>query len=82
MGFGKERVYRRNLDQYPHTVDNVILPANTIQRDWINVSVKEDGEPDGQLLNGNALRTLLVREHLDLQYSYAISRPFPSNNRK
>ena len=66
MRLREEHVYRRDLDQYPHAVHDVVFPAYAVKRDRVHIGVEKDGEPDGQLFDRDALRALLVWEHFDL----------------
>ena len=66
MRLREEHVHCRDLDQDPHAVHDVVFPANAVQRNRVHVGIEEDGEPDGQLLDCDALGTLLIGEHFDL----------------
>lgn len=54
-----------NFHQNPNAVHDVVFPADPVQRDRVHVGVKEHSEANHQLLKGNSLGPLLVREDLD-----------------
>ncbi len=61
----EEEIHGGNLDKNPDAVDNVVLPANGVERDGVDICVKEDSEADCELLKRDALGPLLKGEYLD-----------------
>ena len=65
MRLREQEVYSGNFDKDPHAVHDVVLPTDGVQSNGVDICVEEDGEPNGKLLNGDALGSLLEREDLD-----------------
>lgn len=55
LSLGENHVNRQNLYQNPHTVDNIVLPSDRVERDWVDVGIEENGKADGKLLDGDSL---------------------------
>lgn len=72
----EEEVHRRDFDKDPNAVHDVVLPADGVQRDWINVGVEEDGEADGELFDSDTFGTLLEGEYFD---HVGVSECVPTN---
>lgn len=62
---GEEQVYCSDLDEDPDTVHDVILPANRVESDRVDVSVEEYSKSYCQLFDSDTFRSLLERKDLD-----------------
>lgn len=72
----EQEIYRGDFHQNPHAIDEIVLPSDGVERDGVDVGVEEDGEAHRQLLDGDALGTLLVREDL---HHVGVSQGVPAN---
>lgn len=60
-----EDVDHDKFDGEPDAVDNVVLPADVSQGDWVDVLVEEEGGVDHEEHDGHTLSTDVVREDFD-----------------
>ena len=63
MRLREEHVYRRDLDQYPHAVHDVVLPRDSGERDGVNVLVEYQGCTDGETENSVTLCSQIERKN-------------------
>lgn len=64
-GLDKEEVDKGEFDGEPHAVDNVVLPSNVVERNWVDVVVEEEGQVDKEEHDGHTTGTDLEWENLD-----------------
>ena len=64
-GLDVEAVDDDELDEEPDVVDDVVLPAEGVERDGVDVAVEEEGQVDTQEHDGDALGADAVGQDLD-----------------
>ena len=53
------------LEHEPAAVDDVVLPADRVEGDGVNILVEDERERDGEVEDDESLGTECVRENLD-----------------
>jgi len=65
LGLDDEEVTVNELEADPAYIDDIILPSEFIQSDWVNVLVEDERKGDGKVEDRKALRANGVRQDLD-----------------
>lgn len=60
-----EEVAEDELEGDPAAVHNVVLPAELLERDGVDILVEDEGEGDGEVEDVETLGTEAVRKDLD-----------------
>ena len=64
LGFGEHEEYGEKNNAEPHTVDNVILPSQVLESNWVDELVEETGSLDRSHEKSNALGANVERKDL------------------
>lgn len=65
MCLRKDEIYNEGLNKQPNTIEDIVFPADGIERDRIDICVEEVAQTADELFKSKTLRALCVGEELD-----------------
>lgn len=76
FSFGEQGIHQPDLYQDPYAVNDVVLPPNRVERNWVDVCVEKYSPAHSELLDGNAFRSLVIRKDL---YQVSVGQGIPAD---